>query len=434
MIILSIAGSDPSAGAGIQADLKTFSTLGAYGLTVVTAITSQNTRKFFKVKEISSDMIKSQLESVLSDFDINVIKIGMVYSSSVIKAIYSELKEIKAPIILDPVFESTTGGVLLQKQALPLFKKLLVPLSFVITPNIPEAERLAGIKIRTPKDVRKAAEIIHRMGAKNIVIKGGHLDGKLVTDFVLEKNKFYTFSGRRIERTTHGGGCNFSASLAVSLAKKSNLKDAVKFAKDYSFKSISNSQKVGRGIFITKIGKEDDIEKELSDAIFKFTNLKNIFKYIPEVQTNFVFSKPKPRSLDDILGVSGRIVKDGQKLIVAGTLQYGSSRHVGSAVLEMAKKFPSIRSGINIKYDKELIKKAISKNYSVLHYERIKEPSTTKTKEGHTISWGVKNAIKNTTKPADLVFHKGDFGKEPMILIFGANPIQVLGKLAKIVT
>ncbi|TLX75416.1 MAG: bifunctional hydroxymethylpyrimidine kinase/phosphomethylpyrimidine kinase, partial [Thaumarchaeota archaeon] len=198
MIILSIAGSDPSAGAGIQADLKTFSALGVHGLTAVTAITSQNTRKFSKVKEISVDMIKSQLESVLSDFDIDVIKIGMVYSSSVIKAIYSELKEIKAQIILDPVFQSTTGGVLLQKQALPLFKKLLVPLSFVITPNIPEAERLAGIKIRTPKDVRKAAEIIHRMGAKNIVIKGGHLDGKFVTDFVLEKNKFYTLSEKRI--------------------------------------------------------------------------------------------------------------------------------------------------------------------------------------------------------------------------------------------
>ena len=434
MIILSIAGSDPSAGAGIQADLKTFSALGAYGLTVVTAITSQNTRKFSKVKEISSDMITSQLESVLSDFDIDVIKIGMVYSSSVIRAIYSELMKTKTPIVLDPVFQSTIGGVLLQKQALPLYKKLLVPLSFVITPNIPEAERLAGIKIRTHGDVRKAAGIIHRMGAKNIVIKGGHLDGKLVTDFVLEKNKFYTFSEKKIDRTTHGGGCNFSASLAVSLAKKSNLKDAVKFAKDFSFKSISNSQKVGKGIFITKIGKEDDIEKELSDAISKFTNLKDIFKYIPEVQTNFVFSKPKPRSLDDILGVSGRIVKAGQKLIVAGTLQYGSSRHVGSAVLEMAKKFPSIRSGINIKYDKELIKKAISKNYSVLHYERIKEPSTTKTKEGRTISWGIKNAIRNTTKPADIIFHKGDFGKEPMILIFGTNPIQVLGKLAKIVT
>jgi hydroxymethylpyrimidine kinase/phosphomethylpyrimidine kinase len=434
VIILSIAGSDPSAGAGIQADLKTFSTLGVHGLTVVTAITSQNTRKFSKVKEISADMIKSQLESVLSDFDIDVIKIGMVYSSSVIRAIYSELRKTKTPIVLDPVFESTTGGVLLQKQALPLFKKLLVPLCFVITPNIQEAERLAGMKVRTPKDVRKAAGIIHRMGAKNIVIKGGHLDGIFVTDFVLEENKFYTFSGRRMERTTHGGGCNFSASLAASLAKGNSIKNAVKFAKDFSVKSISNSQKIGRGILITKIGKGDKIEKELSDAISKFTNLKNMFKYIPEVQTNFVFSKPKPKSLDDILGVSGRIVKAGENLIVAGSLKYGGSKHIGSAVLEMTKKFPSMRSGINIKYDKELIKKAISKNYSVLHYKRSTEPVTTKTKEGYTISWGIKNAIKGTTKPADLIFHKGDVGKEPMILIFGTNPKQVLDKLTKIVT
>ena len=434
MIILSIAGSDPSAGAGIQADLKTFSTLGVHGLTVVTAITSQNTTKFSKVKEISADMIKSQLESVLSDFDIDVIKIGMVYSSSVIRAIYSELRKTKTPIVLDPVFQSTTGGVLLKKQALPLFKKLLVPLSFVITPNIQEAERLAGMKIRTPKDVRKAAGIIHSMDAKNIVIKGGHLDGKFVIDFVLEENKFYTFSGRRIERTTHGGGCNFSASLAVSLAKGNSIKNAVKFAKEFSVKSISNSQKVGRGILITKIGKGDEIEKELSDAISKFINLKTMFKYIPEVQTNFVFSKPKPKSLNDILGVSGRIVKAGENLIVAGSLKYAGSKHIGSAVLEMTKKFPSMRSAINIKYDKELIKKAISKNYSVLHYKRSTEPAATKIKEGYTISWGIKNAIKGTTKPADLIFHKGGVGKEPMILIFGTNPKQVLDKLTKIVT
>jgi len=434
VIILSIAGSDPSAGAGIQADLKTFSALGAHGLTVITAITSQNTRKFSKVEEISADMIKSQLESVLSDFDIDAIKIGMVYSSSIIETIYSELRKTKIPIVLDPVIESTTRGVLLQKQALPLFKKLLVPLCFVITPNIPEAERLGGIKIRTSTDVRKVAGTIQRMGAKNIVIKGGHLDGKFVTDFVLEKNKFYTFSEKRIERMTHGGGCNFSAALAVSLAKGDSLKGAVKFAKDFAFKSISNSQKIGKGRLITKIGKVDEVETELSDAISKFINLKKIFKYIPEVQTNFVFSKPKPRSLDDILGVSGRIVKSGENLIVAGSLKYGGSKHVGSAVLKMAKKFPSIRSGINIKYDKALIKKAISKNYSVLYYDRIKEPLTTKTKEGSTISWGIKNAIKGITKPADFVFHKGDVGKEPMILIFGSSPNQVLGKLAKIVT
>jgi hydroxymethylpyrimidine kinase/phosphomethylpyrimidine kinase len=434
MIVLSIAGSDPSAGAGIQADLKTFSALEVYGLTVVTAITSQNTSKFSKVKEISADMIKSQIESVLSDFYIDAIKIGMVYSSSVIKTIYSELKEIKIPIILDPVLESTTGGVLMRKEALPLFKKLLVPLSFVITPNMLEAENLAGMKIKTIKDAREAATAIHNIGAKNVVIKGGHFEGKFVTDFVLEGNKFYTFSGKRINRTTHGSGCNFSASLAVSLAKGNSLKNAVKFAKEFSFESINNSQKVGRGISITKIGKADGIEKQLSNAILKFTKLENIFKYIPEVQTNFVFSKPNPKSLSDVLGISGRIVKADKNIIVAGSLRYGSSRHVGSAVLAMTKKFPAIRSAANIKYDKEFIKKAISKNFSVLHYERSSEPAKTKIKEGNTISWGIKNAIRDTTRPADLIFHKGDLGKEPMILIFGTNPEDVLGKLAKIVT
>ena len=431
MIALSIAGSDPSAGAGIQADLKTFASHGVYGLTVVSAITSQNTSKFSKVKEVSSDMVQSQIESVLSDFNIDVIKIGMVYSSSTIKTIHSKLKNTKIPIVLDPVFESTTGGILLQNEAFSLFKKLLVPLSFVITPNVPEAERLTGMKIRIPRDVKIAAAKIHRMGAENIVIKGGHFGGKTVTDYVLEKTKFYSFSAKRINRITHGGGCNFSSSLAANIANGNSLKDAVKFAKDFSYKSIINSQKIGRGIFVTRL-ESDKMEKELSEAIFKFTNLKNISKYIPEVQTNFVFAKKDAKSLSDILGVSGRIVKVENSAVVAGSIKYGGSRHVGSAVLEMTKRFPAIRSGINIKYDKEFIKKAISKNLSVSHYERKSEPPKTKTKEGNTISWGIRNAIKSS-KPVDLIFHKGDIGKEPMIIIFGTTPNTVLGKIIKIV-
>ena len=431
MIALSIAGSDPSAGAGIQADLKTFAALGVYGLTVVSAITSQNTSKFSKAGEVSSDMIQSQIQSVLSDFNIDVIKIGMVYSSSSIKAIHSELKNTKIPIVLDPVFESTTGGVLLQNEAFSLFKKLLVPLSFVITPNIPEAERLTGMKIRTPRDVRLAAAKIHRMGAENIIIKGGHFDGKTVTDYVLEKAKFYSFSAKRINRTTHGGGCNFSASLAANIAKGNNFKDAVKFAKEFSFNSIVNSQKIGKGVFVTRL-KSDEIEKDLSHAISKFINLKNISKYIPEVQTNFVFARKNAKSLNDVLGVSGRIVKVENGAVVVGSLKYGGSKHVGSAVLEMIKKFPAIRSCINIKYDKEFIKNAISKKLEVSHYERRVEPAKTRNKEGNTISWGIKNAIKSS-KPVDLIFHKGDLGKEPMIMIFGTNPNTVLDKLIKII-
>ncbi len=432
MHILSIAGSDPSSGAGIQGDLKTYSALGAYGLTVVTAITSQNTSKFSNVEEISAIAIKDQLESILSDFKIDVIKIGMVYSSSVIQAIYSKLKGKKIPIVLDPVFESTTGGILLQKDALSDFKRTLVPLAFVITPNIMEAERLSGIRIRTRNDARQAAAKIQQMGAKNIVIKGGHLNGNTVTDYVLEGSQFYAISGKRIQRTYRGGGCSFSASLAVSLAKGRTLRDSVKFAKEFTVESIKNSQKVGKGISIVKASNADKIEKDLADAITDFSNIKNVYKLIPECQTNFVFSKPNPRSLIDVLGVSGRIVKTGKTVTTAGSLTYGGSKHVASAVLEMTKKFPSIRSALNVKYDTKIIRKGIAKRFSVLSYDRTAEPLKTKTKEGYTISWGMRNAIKNAKRPPDLIFHKGDVGKEPMILLFGKEPKEILAKLAKL--
>lgn len=433
MHVLSIAGSDPSSGAGIQGDIKTYSVLGAYGLSVITAITSQNTLKFSKVQEVSSDMIKNQIDSVLSDFKIDTIKIGMVYSSSVIKAIYSKLKKTKIPIILDPVFESTTDGVLLQKDAFEDFKKLLVPLAYIITPNVLEAERLTGIKIRDKKDVRQALAKIRQMGAKNVVIKGGHLKGSMVTDFVLENSKFYEFSGKRIPVTTHGGGCGFSAALAVSLAKGNSLRDSVRFAKEFVEESIKKSQKVGKGISIVRAENTDKIESELADAISVFSNIKNIYTFIPECQTNFVFSKSNPQTLNDIVGVSGRIVKAGKTVVVAGDLKYGGSRHVGSAVLQVTKKFPKIRSALNIRYDQSIVRKAIAKKLFVLSYDRVVEPLKTKTKEGNTISWGIQSAIKNAKKSPDMIFHRGDVGKEPMILIFGTNPKDTLAKLRKIV-
>jgi len=433
MNLLSIAGSDPSSGAGIQADIKTFSSLGIHGLCVVTAITSQNTKKFSRVETVSNEMIKSQLESVLSDFKIDMIKIGMVYSSGIIKTVYSLFKKTKIPIVLDPVFESTTGGTLLQKEAFNDFKKFLVPLSYVITPNVSEAEKLSDVKIKNEQDVRRAANKIRYLGAKNVVIKGGHLHGDIARDFVLEDSKFYSFSAKKILITIHGSGCTFSASLAVALAKGKSLKDAVRFAKEFTTESIRNSQKTGKGISIVSVDTRDKIERELSDSISSFTKIKNIYKIIPEVQTNFVFSKPKPRTIHDILGVSGRIVKASKSVIPAGNLEYGGSRHMGSALLQMSSKFPNTRSAINIKFDKKIIKKAKAKKLLVKSYQRSVEPLKTKSKEGRTISWGIKEIIKNTKKAPDLVYHTGDIGKEPMIILFGKNPKEVLDKLAKII-
>jgi len=172
MNVLSIGGSDPSSGAGIQSDIKTFESLGVNGFSVITAITSQNSKKFSGVETVSPHMIKQQIESIFSDFKIDAIKISMVYDSETIKVIYSKLHKSKIPIIVDPVIKSTTGGMLIEKNALPNYKKFIIPLSYIITPNVSEAEIFSGIKIKTKNDLKRCALKIKRLGEANVIITG----------------------------------------------------------------------------------------------------------------------------------------------------------------------------------------------------------------------------------------------------------------------
>ena len=421
MNVLSIGGSDPSSGAGIQSDIKTFENHGVYGLTVITAITSQNTKKISKILPISSKIIKSQLESVLNDFKIDAIKIGMLYDASIIKAVHSMIKKQKCPIVVDPIIESTTKTILLKKSAIKHYKKMIIPLATIITPNKHEAKILAG----TPS-IEKAAKEIQKLGAKNVIITGYNETKNIIEDFVLESKKDYILKGKKIEIINHGSGCNYSASIASSLALKRSIHDAAMYAKEYVFQSIKNSKKIGKGISIT-YKKIPEIQKELSNSIIDFQNSKNIVKLIPECQTNFVFSKIKPKKIDMVLGISGRLVKAGDKIIQAGELRYGGSQHVATAVIEVSKKFPEIRSAINIKYEPKLVVKAKKKGMKVVSYDRKKESKNSKQKENSSISWGISSCLKSTQP--DIIFHKGDMGKEPMIIVFGTDPKQVVKKI-----
>ncbi len=434
MKILTIAGSDPSSGAGIQRDLQTFDTLGAYGLTVITAITSQNTRGFFGVEPVSAKTIKNQLKSIISDFKIDAIKIGMVFDKQIIRAVHAELKNFNMPIILDPVFESTTRGILLQKDAFADFKKLLVPLAYVITPNIREAELLSNVKIKTSSDIRKAAKKIQNLGVENIIIKGGHMPNKnKIVDVLLYDKKFHIFEHQYIKAENHGGGCTFSAALCVEIAMGRKLPQAVKYASKFTTLSIKNALKIGKGLSIVSKISEDEMVSTLLQGITTLSKIPDIYHYIPEVQTNFVYSNPRPKTIDDVLGLEGRIVKTGTTITPTGNLKYGGSKHVGSALLQVSKKYLFVRSALNIKFDEKIITKAKRKGLSILSYNRRKEPQSIKKKEGGTISWGIKEAIKNTKKSPDIIYHRGDMGKEPMILIFGKTPHDVLQKLVKII-
>jgi hydroxymethylpyrimidine kinase / phosphomethylpyrimidine kinase / thiamine-phosphate diphosphorylase len=429
--LLSIGGSDPSSGAGIQSDLRIFSTDNVHWLTVITAITGQNTLKFGKVEPVSVNILKNQLQLVFSDFKIDGIKIGMVYDSQIIKTIYQQLKKLKIPIVVDPVIKSTTGGELLKKSAIKDYQKYIIPLATVITPNKYEAEMLSKTKINSKNIPEKTAKVIQKMGAKNISITGIQANENKISDFIFEENKKYVISGNKISKVNHGSGGNYASAILFSLAKNKSIKESLRFAKQYTYDSIKNAKKIGKGVTITDINKKDSIETELSESIQKFAGIKKIYKNIPECQTNFVYSKQNPKSIKEILGISGRIVKAGKKVIVVGDLEYGGSKHVATALLTVNKKFPQIQSAINIKYQNTTILKIKKLKFIVSRYDRNQEPIDIKNK-GSTIEWGIKSAIKNLKESPDVIFHIGGFGKEPMIIIFGDTPKNILKKISKI--
>ena len=219
MNILAIGGSDPSSGAGIQSDIIAAQTLGANCFSVITAITAQNSTRFSHAEPVSAKSVDAQLNSILSDFDVDVITVGMVYDSQIIKKIHSRLKNTKIPIILDPVIKSTTRGALLKDDAISVLKKLLIPICHTTTPNVSEAEILSGVKIRKPEDLIKAAKILTNIGAKNVIITGHTFEKNKISDFVYYTNKHYSISGKKIPGQNHGSGCNFAIALAYCIAQ-----------------------------------------------------------------------------------------------------------------------------------------------------------------------------------------------------------------------
>ncbi len=430
MNLLSIGGSDPSSGAGIQSDVKAFSSLEMYGLTVLTTITSQNTSRFGLIHPIPKKILKNQLDFVFSDFTIDGIKIGMVYDSEIIKIIHNKIKKLSIPIVVDPIIKSTTGKMLIKKSAVNDLKNYLFPLATAVTPNKFEAEFITGKKITNKESLKKVAEKIREMGPKNVVITGVELKKKYISDFLLAE-KIYVFNRRKLKTVSHGSGCNYSSSLLTFMAQGKSISDSVKLAQNFAWESIKNSQKLGKGVTIAQ-RKKNTLFSELSEAINNFSKIRGISKEIPECQTNFVFSKKYPRTLKDILGISGRIVKTGDSVTKIGNLEYGGSKHVAAATLEMNKKFPQIRSAINVKFQKRTITNLEKNGFIVASYDRAKEPKSIKSKDGHSIKWGVKNVLKDFKTPPDAIFHKGYFGKEPMIIIFGTTPKVVLDKVSKI--
>ena len=440
-VALSIAGSDSGGGAGIQADIKTIASLGVFPCTAITAITAQNTSRVTHVFPVPADSVRNQLEAVVSDISVDAIKIGMVYNKVTILEVSNFITKSHVPIILDPILAAGTGFKLLLEKFLEVFKTKLIPLSTIITPNVVEAEKISGVRIRNESNMIESAMKIKELGAKNVIVKGGHLSKKgEVVDILVDKDGRITrLSNSRINvNETHGSGCNFSAAITAFMARKYSVLQSCLLSNKYVQDSMSNLIKLGDGIPVNApiFSIYDDANRyrtviELTNALNSLILQHRFRELIPETHSNMVFALPYATTRTDVAGIDGRIVKLADGFSASGPVKFGSSKHVSSAVISFMKYNPVIRSAINIKFEERLVECCRSL-YPTTEYKRSEEPLSIKEKEGMTTSWGVKQALLKNNK-SEVIFHSGDIGKEPMILIFACNPSEIVNKVKKII-
>ena len=252
--VLVIAGSDPSGGAGIQADLKTLTSFGVYGMTAITALTEQNTNGVFDILEIPIDLVVKQINCCLSDINANAVKIGMLHSADLISAVLEALfnnnivSNKKVNIVLDPVMVAKGGHKLLKENAIDALKNFIKVAQPILTPNIPEAEILTGIKINNLKDMKNVGKEIINLGASHVILKGGHMKARVMTDLLINSSEIHSIeTSKIITNHTHGTGCTMASALSASLAKSIDIRHSFELAHKYVNNAIKTNPKFGRG-------------------------------------------------------------------------------------------------------------------------------------------------------------------------------------------
>jgi hydroxymethylpyrimidine kinase/phosphomethylpyrimidine kinase len=426
--VLTIAGSDSGGGAGIQQDLKTFSAFGLHGASVVAAVTAQNTLGVQKIFVLPAEIIDAQVDSVITDLKPAAVKTGMLASSEVIKLVHDKVRHYKIEnLVVDPVMASTSCERLLEEDAISEMKKLMA-IARISTPNIHEAEILSGLEIRTEDDMEKAA-----MKIGNCVVKGGHLRA---IDVLHYDGKVYLFEPReRKGMKIHGTGCAFASAIASCLVLGLNVPESVKKAKEFVDSIIGRSFSPGLGLRVTdtsgiKLGKTyEDREKNavvcnIENAIQKFTMDENSYKLTPEVGINVAMALTDAKNINEIAGISGRLVKDvkaGKGVVPVGTILFGGSSHVGRVILTAMKSDPGKRAAMNIRFSGGILRACEKLDLGISSFDREKQPEDTKTME-----WGTAEAIRKFGGIPDVIYDQGAIGKEAMIRIIGKDAISVV--------
>lgn len=431
-VALTIAGSDSGGGAGIQADLKTFSALGVYGMSAVTSVTAQNTLGVQAVHNLPPEAVAAQIDSVLSDIGARAVKTGMLANAEIIAAVADALRAYPGiPLVVDPVMIAKSGDALLESEAVSTLIERLVPLASVITPNLDEAKALTGIDASDVEGMRTVARRLFGMDPRHVVVKGGHLEGPAV-DVLYDGTTFETFEAERVDTlSTHGTGCTFASAITAGLAKGMAVSEAVGGAKDYLTGALRHAVPLGGGHGpvhhfhdLYRDGDRLSVLDQLSAAARRLESA-HAGDLVPEVQCNLGMGMADARSADDVAAFPGRLIRVRRDIRSVAPPEFGASSHVARIILTAMRRDPAKRSVMNIRYEDSILDACRGLGLSIASFDRHEEPLESKNREGSSLEWGTARVIEEQGFVPDIVYDLGDEGKEPMIRVIAGDPGQV---------
>lgn len=417
---LTVAGSDSGGGAGIQTDLKTFAALGVYGTSVITALTAQNTKGVHGIHPVPPDFIACQLEAVLSDIPVQAAKTGMLGDAATIAAVAQSLTEFRITnLVVDPVMVAQSGDRLLQEDAVDALRDKLLPLSMIVTPNLPEAEVLLGRKITTVDAMKGAAREIRMMGPRYVLVKGGHLEGEDMVDVFFDGKSSHNLSTKKLDTIhTHGTGCTYAAAIAACLAKNMSPFDAVTRAKSFITDAISHGICVGSGYGPTNpmgaLLRELELSRA-SQALYKALNTLQkapvTTKLLAAGRSNIFYCLEGANSVQDIAAFPTPLYRCEDTIAQAGDPIFASGLYPEELLLQAHRKDSRIRGMINLRHTPEMAIAA-----SALNYKTVK----------------LSGDFSDLTQVPEVLVLEQTPDNEPQIILFARTPTEAAQKTASL--
>jgi hydroxymethylpyrimidine/phosphomethylpyrimidine kinase len=437
--VLTIAGYDPSHGAGITKDLEVFSALGLFGLSVPTSFVIQGPHGVSHVRPVGMDTFSDMLDRTGEDFAIDGVKVGVLTDAGYVEKTAAFLTGRTAcPVVLDPVVSAKNGTGLITGDGLQVLVAHLLPLVTCVTPNIDEAGVLTGAEIRTIGDMEKAARLIRGTGARYVIIKGGHLAGEPV-DLLDDGRTVTTYAKKRIDRVVHGTGCMFSSLLASFLALGYPIREAFLETEQVMEMMIRESvPSRNNGYFYAypcAVMSRDAEKLRVLDAMRdtgKRLEELNPVELVPAVQMNIGYALRTAGGTEDVAAFPGRIGQSRGRVSIKGPAEFGASSHVARTCLAYMRRYPFMRACAVVRYDETAIEAARRKGLSVVFVDRRHEPAAVRSEEGAGIDFMMETALKDADEPPDIIYDHGDTGKEPVIRLFGRDPGELIKKMEMI--